>query len=428
MNAASPRSNVNDMPGTAGPSLPLRALLFLYTVGAVALAATTPTLLRMQPRADEWVAFGVLAACAAVAQLFVVRVARDQSSHTAIVFLVAAALLLPPGLVVLTAIVQHVPEWLKLRHPWHIQTFNICNYVLSGLAASGVGYVLAPAGVAGPGERFALGGLAACAVFVALNHSLLAGMLHVVRGQSLRTSGLFTSESLGTDLVLATLGLALASLWELDLWLIPTVIAPLVLIQRSLSVPALREQARIDAKTGLFNARHFSSALDEELRRSARFGRPLSLLVADLDYLREVNNSFGHLAGDDVLRGVAEIFREHLRPYDVPARFGGEEFAILLPETDPEQAAEIADRIRAAVAGRAFLSETAAQPIRATISIGVASYPRDAVEPKQLLHEADIAVYRAKVQGRDRVVDCGSEPTGIGPAGAPVFLGMVQVR
>jgi len=90
-------------------------------------------------------------------------------------------------------------------------------------------------------------------------------------------------------------------------------------------VPALEEEARVDPKTGLFNARHFAAELREELGRAKRFRRPMAVVMSDLDLLREINNSYGHLAGDAVLRGVAEIFQKQLRDYDIPARFGGEE-------------------------------------------------------------------------------------------------------
>src|SRR5439155_19383879 len=140
-------------------------------------------------------------------------------------------------------------------------------------------------------------------------------------------------------------------------------------IHRSLSVPQLEAEARVDPKTGLFNARHFGAALNEEIIRSQRFDRPLALIMADLDLLRDINNSYGHLAGDAVLKGLAEVFRMHLRHYDVPARFGGEEFSILLPETSPEEALEIAERIRRAVATTLFDFETSSDPIRSTVSV-----------------------------------------------------------
>src|SRR5205085_9508468 len=148
----------------------------------------------------------------------------------------------------------------------------------------------------------------------------------------------------------------------------------------------------------------------EELGRAQRFERPLSLIMADLDLLRDINSSYGHLAGDAVLKGIAEVFRAQLRHYDVPARFGGEEFSILLPETPPDQALEIAERIRRAVAERPFDVETSSEPIRATVSIGVAGFPKDATDTNELIHQADLAVYRAKLQGRNRVLDASSEP------------------
>jgi diguanylate cyclase (GGDEF)-like protein len=136
----------------------------------------------------------------------------------------------------------------------------------------------------------------------------------------------------------------------------------------------------------------------------------MSLIMADLDLLRDINNTYGHLAGDAVLKGIAEVFRAQLRHYDVPARFGGEEFSILLPETPPDQALEIAERIRRAVAERTFDVETSSEPIRATVSIGVAGFPKDGTDANELIHQADLAVYRAKLQGRNRVLGASSEP------------------
>src|SRR5207247_209058 len=245
------------------------------------------------------------------------------------------------------------------------------NYTLDCLGAWAAAHLVLQAGGAVPQDlRWALAGAAASIVFVALNHLLLATMLHFAGRKRFSETGLFTVESLSTDFVLAALGVALATLWRVNPWLIPVTIAPLVLIHRSLSVPALQEEARVDPKTGLFNARHFANELREELARAARFDRPMSVIMADLDLLRDINNSYGHLAGDAVLNGIADVFRRHLRHYDVPARFGGEEFAIILPETGPEQAIEIADRIRRAVAEEPIELDTSSGPIRSNISPG----------------------------------------------------------
>jgi diguanylate cyclase (GGDEF)-like protein/putative nucleotidyltransferase with HDIG domain len=408
-------------------TLSRQAKLYLFTVSAIAVATALVPLSHLKPGTHAWPTFFVLASCAAVAQLFVVRTPRDQSYHTTIVFLIPAAMLLPPELVALMGVVQHIPEWLKVRYPWYIQGFNIANYTLNGLAAWGAVHLVEGLNL-NPDLTFALAGLAASVVFVTLNHVLLATMLHFARGHSLRETGLFSSESLSTDFVLAALGVAFAAIWTWNPWLLPTAVAPLLLIHRSLSVPALQEEARVDPKTGLFNARYFAAELREELARAGRMDRPMSIIMADLDLLRDINNSYGHLAGDAVLKGIAEVFRKQLRHYDVPARFGGEEFAILLPETPPEQALEIAERIRRAVADRRFEVETSSEPIRATISLGVAGFPKDGADPNELIHQADLAVYRAKLQGRNRVQGASSEPLLMTPAERPARLAAVPAE
>jgi diguanylate cyclase (GGDEF)-like protein/putative nucleotidyltransferase with HDIG domain len=390
--------------------LPRNARIYFVLVVAATAAATLPFMARLQDTHD-WVAFFILGSAAAVAQLFVVRTPRDQAYHTAIVFLIAAAFILPPELVALMGIVQHVPEWLKMRYRWYLQTFNICNYVLGSMAVWFLAHrILEWQAIPSQPLRVAIAGLVCCVVFVGINHIVLALMLHFARGHTLRETGLFEVEHLATDFVLAALGVVTFAFWETNPWLIPFAVAPLVLVHRSLAVPQLQAEARVDPKTGLFNARHFAAALAEEIGRAERFERPMSLIMADLDLLRDINNSYGHLAGDAVLKGIAEVFRAQLRHYDVPARFGGEEFSILLPETPPEQALEIAERIRRAVAERTFDVETSSEPIRATVSIGVAGYPKDGTDANELIHQADLAVYRAKLQGRNRVLGASSEP------------------
>ncbi|HXY84892.1 MAG TPA: diguanylate cyclase [Gaiellaceae bacterium] len=401
--------------GRGDDKLPPGARIYFFLVAVAALAVTVPFLDRLQA-AHQWAAFFILGSCAAIARLFVVRTPADQAYHTDIVFLIPAALILPPELIVLVAIAMMIPEWLKMRYRWYLQTFNILDYLLATMAAWAVGreLVLERLPVNSETLRLTVAGVAACVVFVAVNHILLAIMLRLARGFTFRETGLFDGEYLATDLVLAALGVAVYALWLTDPWLIPFALTPLFLIHRSLSVPALQAEARVDPKTGLFNARHFAATLAEELGRAQRFARPLSLIMADLDLLRDINNTYGHLAGDAVLKGIAEVFRAELRHYDVPARFGGEEFSILLPETPSDQAFEIAERIRRAVAQRSFDVETSSDPIHVTVSIGVAGYPKDGADANELIHQADLAVYRAKLQGRNRVLNASAEPLLIG--------------
>src|SRR5580765_1610835 len=164
--------------------LPIAARIYLAAIGLATIAAAAPLLPRIHSSTHGWTTFLVLSGLAAIAQVFVVRTVRDQSYHTSAAFLIAGALLLPPELVVLMGVVQHVPEWLKHRYPWYIQSFNICNYTLNGLAAWGAATLVMGASPAWPGNgpRMAVAGLAACLVFVLLNHVFVAGMLYLARG------------------------------------------------------------------------------------------------------------------------------------------------------------------------------------------------------------------------------------------------------
>jgi diguanylate cyclase (GGDEF)-like protein len=409
--------------------LPWPATTYLLVVLTTTVALVAQLSLRLHGGGidgGQWATFGVLATAAAIAQVFVVITPRNQSYHTTIVFLVSAALLLPPELLPIVALIQHIPEWLKERYGWYIQCFNIANYALDLLAAWASAKAVMHATWLFPSDstRSAASWVVAAIVLVGANHVLLALMLRLGRGHSWRASGLFTYESLSTDLVLAMLGVTITIVWQASPWLIGLALAPLLLIHRSLAVPALEEEARVDPKTGLFNARHFAAALADELDRARGFDRPLSLLMVDLDLLREINNSYGHLAGDAVLSGIAAIFRRELRHYDVPARFGGEEFSILLPETTRETALEIAERLRSSVAEAGFEVETSTDPVRATISIGVAAFPFDGSTANELIHEADVAVYRAKLQGRNQVLSASAERSMTGVAIRPDWRAM----
>ncbi|HLY93768.1 MAG TPA: diguanylate cyclase [Gaiellaceae bacterium] len=385
----------------------------LYTLGlgAVTLGAAIPFYLRVHDVRHTWTSFLLLAVAATFAQMCPVKSPQNVVYQTSIVFLFAASLVLRPELLVLIPLVQTIPEWLRERYPLPIEVSNVANYTLSALAAWGTADIVRfhETRIAAADARFAVAGLAACAAFVLANHVIVALTLHFVRGHNLEATGVFAVDSISIDLVLAALGLSLAAFWIWDPWLAFAAVAPLLVVHRSMSIPQLQEEARVDPKTGLYNARYFAATLEAEIVRAERFQRPMAVVMADLDLLREINNTYGHLAGDVVLRGVADVFRAELRHYDVPARFGGEEFSILLPETPAAEAYAIAERIRRVVAETVFEVDTAAEPLRATVSLGVATYPEDGVDANQLVHRADLAVYRAKLQGRNRVLGAGEE-------------------
>ncbi|MCG6982531.1 MAG: diguanylate cyclase [Deltaproteobacteria bacterium] len=157
-----------------------------------------------------------------------------------------------------------------------------------------------------------------------------------------------------------------------------------------------------DSLTGLYNRKHLMETLDKEVTRSERYSHPFSLLVIDIDHFKNYNDTYGHLAGDEVLRRLASVFKETIRNSDYAARYGGEEFIIILPEISPEQGVEAAERIRRKVAEQKF--EGDGEEIAVRISVGVASYPENGEDAETVMRNADEALYEAKRLGRNQVI------------------------
>jgi diguanylate cyclase (GGDEF)-like protein len=164
----------------------------------------------------------------------------------------------------------------------------------------------------------------------------------------------------------------------------------------------VERQALLDGLTGLANRRNAEDALAGELARAERFGNPLALVMADLDDFKRVNDTYGHPTGDAVLRAFADVLRDTLREIDIASRWGGEEFALVLPETDLDGAMHVAERVREALATRIVLGPDGAT-LRVTASFGVAAYPGSAT-PEALVAAADEALYGAKRAGKNRVL------------------------
>jgi diguanylate cyclase (GGDEF)-like protein len=165
----------------------------------------------------------------------------------------------------------------------------------------------------------------------------------------------------------------------------------------------VQRQAVTDELTGLSNVRELHSVLDREIERSRRFRSPLGLVMLDIDDFKLVNDRFGHQQGDEVLAAVASVLREHSRDIDEPARYGGEELAVVLPQTDAEGAAQLAERMREAVDGMRVAPVAGNGHLKITASFGVASIPDSAADKESLIAAADAALYRAKRAGKNRV-------------------------
>ncbi len=170
-------------------------------------------------------------------------------------------------------------------------------------------------------------------------------------------------------------------------------------IQNTQHVERVRQLAYIDGLTGIFNRRFFELRISEELERAGRFSLPLAVLLADIDHFKNQNDDFGHSLGDEVLRQVSSIWSQQLRKMDVACRYGGDEFAILLPQTGAEQAMHVAEKVRQVISQWQFPGV----PRAVSISVGVAAYPVHGLTRDDLVEAADRALYAAKQAGRNRV-------------------------
>jgi diguanylate cyclase (GGDEF)-like protein len=340
----------------------------------------------------DWIAFGVLLPLAAVAHMLGADRTKHPGSQLSLAPIFAAALILPPSLTTLVIALAVVPESLRRRTDWYIVVFNVCNLVAPALLARAVFDDVESSVSAG----WALGAGLAIVAFLILHYGLLATVLRLARG--VKAADTIRLDCVLIDAGLLSLGAIAAALWSEYPGLVGLTLLPLALAYRSLAIPALVEATRVEPKTGLYNLRHFEAALGQELGRAGRFDRPIAMLMIDVDQLREINTADGHIAGDRALLEVATALKHATREYDVAARFGGDEFCVLLPETDFDGAMVVAERVRALVE-----EATAHEAVAVTVSIGVVSHHGAGVSAQELLAVADQAAYQAKASGRNAI-------------------------
>ncbi len=320
-----------------------------------------------------------------------------------------AAMLLPPLYALLIPLPRAVlTEWRIRRTLLHRRAHNTAAHGLSYAAASAVFRSAVPALCGGGGS----GGhapawitlAAGCGlVSMAVQACLILPPVKATAAPGTRLRSLVLGREVVcnqvTELCLAVLTAFAAAHSALAL----VVALPLaIVLQRSLRHASLAAAARTDAKTGLLNAGAWQREAAVEVTR-ARAQTPLAVAIADIDHFKAVNDTHGHLAGDAVLAAVSAAMRDLLRDCDLCGRFGGEEFALLLPRTTAAQALEITERIREGISQLAIPRDGTA-PIRVTISIGVAVPSQARRTLDDLLAAADHALYQAKRSGRDRVV------------------------
>ncbi|MEV4314530.1 GGDEF domain-containing protein [Actinocrispum sp. NPDC049592] len=389
---------------------------FFWLVLAGAAGAVVAAACRQPVGWADWGRAAVLAAAAMTHAEAARNVERQRWSKDAVAHVdlnstwtFAAALVLPLPLTTALIVLIYTHVWLRVhRTPPFQRIFNIAMYVVAATAARTVFYL---SGTGPVTDRLAtvagvLSVLAAAACHVTVNILMLTTWLGVAR---LTDNPLRATLGRPADNAVEIATICLAVFIALAAQANPALVfvgLPLVLLlHRNELVHQLQEVARTDTKTGLLNATAWTDLARDEIGRAPRRGIAVGVLLMDLDLFKKINDTYGHLAGDDVLRHLATTFRAEVRTSDAVGRFGGEEFVVLLPDTTVAQMTTIADRIRQKVETLTVIagSESTAQRIAGlSVSIGAAAFPVHGQDLDQLMEAADKALYRAKSNGRNQ--------------------------
>lgn len=321
------------------------------------------------------------------------------------------AVLLPPVYVLLApAPLLALTQW-RVRHsPVHRRVFSAAAIGLAYAAASGVFHAANP-GHGGPPSGPGLLGWAltvgaAGVLGAAANSALIAVAVKTADPQTRWRDLLGDAEDLRLEAVETCVGVSVAVLTGLAPALGVFMLPPVLLLQRGLLHAQLSAGALTDAKTGLLNAPTWEREATSKLFALSRRDQPSAVLLIDIDYFKRVNDTHGHLAGDQVLRAVADELRAGVRDGDLLGRFGGEEFVALLAGADASETARVAERLRVHVAQLAVPLGNG-QPVQVTVSIGTAATAGSELAVPDLLAAADYSMYQAKAAGRNTVIHSG---------------------
>ena len=378
----------------------------LSDLAAIGVAAA---MVRLRPR--DLILFGLLVGCIAVT----VELTRQVGENKGLIkdvygaWALPAAILLPPVYVLVMTIIHYaLLQWRVRRIALYKRSYSAAIVGLS-FAAAGVTFRWIYHGAL-PVTGETMRGLAWC---LALIIALLA---HTVVNKSLMMIALkgsdpliqirstfFAREPLYNDLAELCIGALVAYAVSTNIFLALLSLPLVALLQRSLRHAQLLNESRTDPKTGLLNARTWEHEAEAEVTRAVRARMALAVAVLDIDWFKRVNDTYGHLFGDEVLKEIARCLPGVLREYDLAGRFGGEEFVLLLPHTRAVDAFRIADRVRDHISGLS-LHTSDGQVVRVTVSVGVAALDAGSRRKlSELLAAADAALYRAKRDGRNQV-------------------------
>jgi diguanylate cyclase (GGDEF)-like protein len=402
-------------------SLPGRAVAYLLVVEALAVAVTAVLTLRYPVTGQNLRYFAVvvgLGLLAAEATRGVERMRRWFSStphvNMSSVWTLSAALLTSPALAAATAIILYTHLWARSWYPVrgvhpHRVVFNVAVVVLSCQAAGAIARALPGNALAPEGWLDLLEAVFVIVGYSVVNSGLAAIALLLLSDRRSAADVLGNWHENAVEYATLCVGLLTAAVLAWRPWLSVLVLPPMYVLHRSVLIRQLEHAATVDEKTGLLNTATWHSLAATEFERARTHGRAVGLLMADLDHFTLVNDQYGRAVGDQALRAVGDAMRQETRSGDLCGRLGGEEFAILLSETDIEDAGLMAERICARIRGVRLAGTDDAAVL--SVSIGVAAHPDAGPDLDELLLAADNALFAAKDAGRDRasVVQLGGQ-------------------
>ncbi|HEY3748825.1 MAG TPA: GGDEF domain-containing protein [Pseudonocardiaceae bacterium] len=395
-------------------SLRRPAVVMVIVIEVVTALVTAAVVLRLPIHRHDWVIFAVLGVGSILHMELVrgvERIREGTRAHTPhmdlkSVWTFAGLLLLPPALSIGLVVVTCLHNRLRVDT---LQTFrwlySSCVVVLASEASAAVLYAGLPAGLY-PGLPTSWNGVAVIILAGAMRWLVnLALVVAIIFMSSPKVTSRDATGGFDNNLV-EMAGLALGAVAALvmvhDPWFLVLILPPLLVLHRSLLLRKYELASRVDSKTGLSNAMHWSELARGELARAERQQTAAGVLMLDLDHFKRVNDTYGHLTGDAVLKAVSEALRKESRDYDLVGRFGGEEFMILTPNIDPLDLGSVAERFRRCIGNISVTSPDTHEQVTVTASAGVAAYPQSGCDLDELLLAADAALYRAKEDGRNR--------------------------
>ena len=403
------RPRVRDWPVWSLPK-PLIALLTVVTCGYIAWIGVYAGDFHF--RLSNIALFAALLGCVA----FSVEMSRRASQPDGVSKDVYAVWEVPmvfllPGLyaLIVPAIRLALTQWRVGRVPVHRRVYTAATIGIGYGCARLVYESMMPAGLHARAYLWSdtpmwlvAAGSGVIAQWV-INQVLIGGALKLNDPTARVREELFGREGLHNDATELCAALLVAVGMTISFLTLIIALPLATLLQRSVRHTHLLNEARADAKTGLLNSATWEREATAEVARAVRTSSPLAVALLDLDRFKQINDTYGHLIGDEVLRQIADTMTGVLRDYDVAGRFGGEEFVMLLPQTRAPDAFKIADRVRARI-GRLPIVTTSGEQVAVTVSIGVAALDAGSSrELTDLLAAADAALYRAKASGRDQV-------------------------